>query len=207
MFGALQIKREAIGRLGVPVVLWMVEGNLIDLAWRAADFFVWRGGIYDFRSPDRQRAGEFDQALVQMLQVYSPSLISPDDLRQRITLFEQILTRLQAEGQPSLRRIAGLHVDLGNIHYHLNEWDKALDHYQQAREIRERLGDTAGVAASYWNIGLVHEKQGRIEEAFPLLEHAVEIERRLGHPDAEKHAAYVEKLRSAVSTDEKRITG
>jgi hypothetical protein len=51
MYGALQIKREALARLGVPVVLWLKPEALSELATRAADFFAQRGGLYDFRAP------------------------------------------------------------------------------------------------------------------------------------------------------------
>ena len=53
MYGALQIKREALGRLGVSIVLWLKPKALNELAVRAADFFAHRGGLYDFRLPDR----------------------------------------------------------------------------------------------------------------------------------------------------------
>src|SRR3990172_5889739 len=314
-FGALQIQREAIGRLEVPVVLWMVEGNLIDLARRAPDFFVWRAGLYDFRSPDRKRAEEFGRAMRQMLDIYSPSLVPPDELRKRIKLYEELLARRQAEPDAQPRGIAGLHHDLGLLHYQLHGWDTALAHFQQARETYERLGDAArlamtlnnignifsdkgewdtalahyrqaretldrlgdasgvamtlnnignifnnkgewdaalayyqqaretferlgdaaglamtlnnigsvfnnkgewdaalayyqqaretferlgdagGLARTLWNIGLIYEAQGRLTDAQPLLERAVELERRFGHPDAEKDAAYLASLR------------
>lgn len=49
MYSALQIKREAIGRVNRPVILWLTEAGLRDLARRAPDFFAWRGGLYDLR--------------------------------------------------------------------------------------------------------------------------------------------------------------
>jgi hypothetical protein len=48
MYGALQVKREALGRLGVPIVLWLKPEELRELATRAADFFAHRGGLYNF---------------------------------------------------------------------------------------------------------------------------------------------------------------
>ena len=71
-FGALQVKREAIGRLEVPVVLWVAEENLAELARRAPDFYAWRAGLYDFRShadsPERVQA--FGRAIERMLGVH-----------------------------------------------------------------------------------------------------------------------------------------
>ncbi len=176
-FGALQVKREAITRLEVPVVLWLAEGNLVDLARRAPDFFSQRGGLYDFRSPDRapQRAEELSQTIVQMLGTYSLSLFSPEELRKRFMLFEGLLKQSQAEAEPPPEILAYLHFDLGNIHDSLNEWDQALAHYQQAREIRERLGDTAGQAECLGAIGSVYLSQKNYPRAKDFLSQAMSL--------------------------------
>jgi len=179
-FGALQIQREAIGRLEVPVVLWMVEGNLIDLARRAPDFFVWRAGLYDFRSPDRKRAEEFGRAMRQMLDIYSPSLVPPDELRKRIKLYEELLARRQAEPDAQPRGIAGLHHDLGLLHYQLHGWDTALAHFQQARETYERLGDAARLAMTLNNIGNIFSDKGEWDTALAHFQQAHETYERLG---------------------------
>ena len=198
---SFQLHREALSRADAPIVFWTTEPNMLEIARRAPDFFSWRFSVFDFRSPDREkvRQEEFGRAVVQMLNVHAPSLIPPEELRRRIKLFEEILARRQSESEPPWQAIAGIHHDLGNIHYQLNEWDKALEHYQQAREIRERLGDTAGVAQTLWNMGLLYEEQGLIAKAIPLFERAVELERRLGALDAEKHAAYLEQLREKAA--------
>jgi tetratricopeptide (TPR) repeat protein len=86
--------------------------------------------------------------------------------------------------------------NIGNIFDNKGEWDAALAHYQRARDVLERLGDTAGVATTLNNIGHVYEKQGRLPDAVSLMEQCVELERRLGHPDAEKDSAYLEQLRA-----------
>ena len=182
-FGALQIQREAIGRLEVPVVLWMVEGNLIDLARRAPDFFRWRGGLYDFRSPDRARAEEFDRAITKMLGEYAPSLVPPDELRKRVRLFEELLARRQAEPEPHFGRIAGLHHDLGILYTQLSEWDTALAHFQQACEIRERLDDEVGLAMTLGNIGNIFNNKGEWDTALVYYQQARETFDRLGDAD------------------------
>jgi tetratricopeptide (TPR) repeat protein len=181
-FGALQIQREAIGRLEVPVVLWMVEGNLSDLARCAPDFFAWRAGLYDFRPLDRDRkqAEAFGRAVEHMLGIHAPSLIPPAELRKRTRLFEAMLARLQAEAEPPFERMAALHLDLGNIHHQLNEWDAALDHYQRARATYERLGDTAGVAQTLNNIGAVLRHKGEWDAALDHYQRARATYERLG---------------------------
>ncbi len=181
-FGALQIKREAIGRLDVPVILWMVEGNLLDLAKRAPDFFAWRAGLYDFRSPDRapQRVEELGRAIAKMLREYSPSLIPPEELRKRIKTFEQLLAWRQAEPDAQPGVIAELHHDLGLLHAQLNEWDAALVHYQQAHEMREWLGDTAGVASTLIGIGGILDDKGEWDAALAHYQQARETYERLG---------------------------
>jgi len=179
---SFQLHREALSRADAPIVFWTTEPNMLEIARRAPDFFSWRFSVFDFRSPDREkvRQEEFGRAVVQMLNVHAPSLIPPEELRRRIKLFEEILARRQSESEPPWQAIAGIHHDLGNIHYQLNEWDKALEHYQQARAALERLGDTAGVAQTLNNIGIIFANKGEWDAALEHYQQAREIRERLG---------------------------
>ncbi len=181
---SFQLHREALSRTEAPIVFWMTEPNMHDIARRAPDFFSWRFSVFDFRSPDREkvRQEEFSRAVVQMLGTHAPSLIPPEELRRRIKLFEEILVRRQAEPETEtvLRNIAGIHLDLGNIHYQLNEWDTALQHYQQARKILERLDDTAGVAAVLGNMGTIFDSKGEWDAALAYYQEAQNTFERLG---------------------------
>jgi tetratricopeptide (TPR) repeat protein len=179
---SFQLHREALSRAEAPIVFWLTEPNLGDVARRAPDFFSWRLSVFDFRAPERVRPEEYGRAVVQMLDVHSRSLIPPEELRRRVKLFEEILARRRAEPETEAgsREVAGIHLDLGNIHDELNEWDAALEHYQQAREIRERLGDTAGVASTLIGIGNIFNNKGEWDAALEHYQQARAALERLG---------------------------
>ncbi len=44
----------------------------------------------------------------------------------------------------------------GKLYSRTGEWDKALDFYHRSEEISEKVGDTAGIAITYNNIGLIY---------------------------------------------------
>jgi len=71
--------------------------------------------------------------------------------------------------------------------------ERAEASYRAALAIAEEIGDAIGVSGDSWNLGLLYEKQARVEEALALLERCVEIEERLGLPDAAKHRRRVGK--------------
>jgi tetratricopeptide (TPR) repeat protein len=57
---------------------------------------------------------------------------------------------------------------------------EALESYQKALTIRERIGDQQGIASSYNNIGLIHKTQGRYAEALEAHQKALAIHERIG---------------------------
>ena len=60
------------------------------------------------------------------------------------------------------------------------------------------LGDKGGEAIASWNLGLRYEALGGLEKAIALMQVCVDFDRAIGHPDAEKRAAYVGKVRTRL---------
>jgi tetratricopeptide (TPR) repeat protein len=77
--------------------------------------------------------------------------------------------------------------------------DDAIDHYQQSLEICQRIGDVAGVALTYWNLGLLYEEQGDLPTALPLLEHYVQWEEQIGHPNVLAHRTRVDAVQARLN--------
>jgi hypothetical protein len=57
---------------------------------------------------------------------------------------------------------------------------EALEAYQKALAIHERIGDQQGIAISYNNIGNIHAAQGRYAEALEAYQKALTIRERIG---------------------------
>jgi serine phosphatase RsbU (regulator of sigma subunit) len=79
-----------------------------------------------------------------------------------------------------MQGIAGSYNNIGNIHYAQGRYAEALESYQKALTIRERIGDRQGMAGSYNNIGNIHYAQGRYAEALEAFQKALAIFERIG---------------------------
>jgi tetratricopeptide (TPR) repeat protein len=77
----------------------------------------------------------------------------------------------------------------------LGQVEQAIAYYQQALAIAREIGDRRGEGNHAWNLGLVYEKQGDYAQAAALMQILVDYEREIGHPDAEKDAQYLAKVR------------
>ncbi|MCF6170650.1 MAG: sensor histidine kinase [Bacteroidales bacterium] len=55
--------------------------------------------------------------------------------------------------------------DLGIVYIGNGEFQLALEYFDNALEIRKKLGDTAGIASLYNKMGIVHQKQGNLKLA------------------------------------------
>jgi tetratricopeptide (TPR) repeat protein len=115
------------------------------------------------------------------------------DPRRAIECYEQALAIARAIGD---RRGEG--ADLGNLglaYADLGDPRRAIEFYEQALAIDRAIGDRRGEAIDCWNLGLVYEKQGNYARAARLMQVTVDYERAIGHPDAEKHARWVEEVK------------
>lgn len=64
-----------------------------------------------------------------------------------------------------LKGIAQAYNDLGIIFYDKENYDSAIQLYQQAARIRERLKDELGIASLYNKIGIIYQRQGVFDKA------------------------------------------
>jgi tetratricopeptide (TPR) repeat protein len=71
---------------------------------------------------------------------------------------------------------------LGAIQQDQGDYEGARQHYQQALEIEEKLGNLSGMAKSYHQLGMLQQYQGDYEGARQRYQQALEIEEKLGDP-------------------------
>jgi tetratricopeptide (TPR) repeat protein len=69
---------------------------------------------------------------------------------------------------------------IGLIYYDQERYVEALEAYQKALTIRERIDDQKGIADCYNNIGNIHADQGRYAEALESYQKALIIRERIG---------------------------
>src|SRR5262249_38824843 len=119
------------------------------------------------------------------------------EVRRAVEHYEQALSIMQAIGDKLAEgSILG---NLGSVYAALGDVYRAGVLYEQRLEIARAIGDRQGEAIASWNWGELLAQQGEIA-AIPLLLVCVEYESELGHPDARRHAAYVEELRQQLTS-------
>jgi tetratricopeptide (TPR) repeat protein/predicted Ser/Thr protein kinase len=69
---------------------------------------------------------------------------------------------------------------LGNAYHYLNKLDEALRNYQQALDIKRRLGDKGGVAQTLTLMAETEQPAGKLEAALKDFQEALRLRRELG---------------------------
>ncbi len=150
----LNFQRERLSRLNVPLVFWISQNGLGQLAQHAADVFAARGGLFFFetllRAPGAPPAIRAEATLA-LLRRFSRAQIPASELRPRAALYEQRLERQQSARSPNWAAIAFLCGDLASIYGELDDHEKAGQFQDRAieacqRAIAEREVAEAGAA-------------------------------------------------------------
>lgn len=120
-----------------------------------------------------------------------------DNPRRAIECYQQHLAIAREVGN---RREEGRALgNLGTAHSDISDPRRAIEFYEQHLAIAHEIGDRLGEGRTSWNLGLVYKKEGELARAVELMQVCADYERELGHPDAEKDAAYVETLRARLA--------
>ena len=69
---------------------------------------------------------------------------------------------------------------LGMLAQDRGDYDAAEPLYRRSLEIKERIGDQAGMAASYHHLGILAQDRGDYDAAEPLYRRSLEIMERIG---------------------------
>lgn len=99
--------------------------------------------------------------------------------------FEQAQERLEkarklASHYKSKQKLATIYHLQGNIYYYVGEYQRALNLYQEAAQIRNRLGLLQGLADSYNNIGNVYYEKGDYNDALSFYIKVKDVQNDLG---------------------------
>ncbi|MCD6554533.1 MAG: tetratricopeptide repeat protein, partial [Anaerolineae bacterium] len=65
-------------------------------------------------------------------------------------------------------------------HYARGDYAAALEWYEKSVVIKDKLGDLAGLATTYNNIGLIHKARGDYAAALEWMQRSLDIFERLG---------------------------
>lgn len=90
--------------------------------------------------------------------------------------FEKALTF-----QPTDEEKGALFILIGNCFYNLSKYDEANEHYQKGMALTMKIGNQAGLATTYNNIGLIYDAQGDYPEALEWYKKSLKILRQTGN--------------------------
>jgi tetratricopeptide (TPR) repeat protein len=182
---ALNHRRESFHTVHAPLVIWLPEYALNEIATRAGDFWAWRSGVFCFDSDPITS----DQVLTETLVGDEQELaaLSADDKRSRVSLLRS-LAEDYAGADPNVRRIrADVMLQLVALHFGLGEIEPALVLLEEIDQIARELPLTALEAMAHYNRGLIYVTSGRLDEALVSLQQArhlwVEVGNRKGEAD------------------------
>jgi tetratricopeptide (TPR) repeat protein len=119
---------------------------------------------------DTERAAQVTEGICVQLQIWGA-------WDQEVALIHDTISRLP-EDSPRQSAWTG---ELGNIAYFRGDYDDAARQYQRSLDINERLGNQAGMAASYHQLGMLAQGRGDYQEAARQYQRSLEINEPLGN--------------------------
>jgi tetratricopeptide (TPR) repeat protein len=225
--GNQRMENKALGNLGIAY-------SAIGDTWKAIEFFEQtfaidrelgdrRGeaaslgnlGIAYKNLGDIPRAIEYhEQALVidreignrrgegEDLGNLGIALALSDDIQRAVECQEQCLAIAQELGD---RYLEGDALNsLGLCYATLGNAQKAIVCFEQRLAIAREIGDRRGEVLTSWNLGLRLEEQGYVVQAVELMQIYVDFLREIAHPDAEKRANRLDRLRQRFAASQSR---
>ncbi|MDZ7316819.1 MAG: tetratricopeptide repeat protein, partial [candidate division KSB1 bacterium] len=170
---SLNLKREALQEMTSPIVFWVREFAVREIAEKAPDFWAWRSEVFDFRQAPAESL--LFEAVTRVF-----GLQKKKDLERRIILLQELIEKAKENPPVNLKNIAYLHNQLGLLYHQLAHYDRALTQYQQGLTIRREIGDRAGEGATLNNISQIYDARGDYETALKYLSESLSIRREIG---------------------------
>jgi two-component system, NtrC family, sensor kinase len=79
---------------------------------------------------------------------------------------------------------------IGLLYFESNDYDHALEYYEQSLDVRRKLGDKWGEAGSLDNIGFIHFKKGNYDPAKDFCSKALSISKSIGDKKGQSNSLF-----------------
>ena len=185
----LNMQRERLVSLGLPVVFWLNSSTMAQVVQHAADLFAARSGIFyllELQPMARDEALMAEGTLLQR-ERRSPSMLPPEELRRRSAIYEKRLEEEKSKEAPNLPAIALLYRDLAGIRHELGDYERSKGFLKEEVEIYRALAKDNGsagiflgpLAGSLNRLGMSLSDLGRHEEALEVTSESLKIYQEL----------------------------
>ena len=89
--------------------------------------------------------------------------------------------------------------NIGSVYDSLGERQRALEYYAQALPIMREVGDRAGEAVTRYNMAMIYRAEGDLGLAVAELQHVVELDRQVSHPDQQSGTEMLQQVRQELA--------
>ena len=170
----LNWRRSYFQALAVPIIFWLPSYALNLLTSNASDFYDWYSDIYHFDSDNIQKSSAISQQMTSLrhptshisAHQYLPKQEKEHQLRQLNALLDET---------DGINDTAHLKNQMGLLLFSIGLPDKALEAFQDAYLIYQKIGYKGGEAAVLSNMSQALRSQGRSDAALDSLEKSLKI--------------------------------
>ncbi len=138
--------------------------------------------IYDITSYDTSKANAY-LALAEILYVSNPDTIIPLCEKAK-NIAETALKKTPKTDKKKikalLKPLAGALNNIGYAFLTKGDVPKALEYYDKAKLISEKIGDIEAIFTYYLSVGFIYMEQGEIEKALKFFHHSLKIAEEAG---------------------------
>ncbi|NEP09753.1 MAG: tetratricopeptide repeat protein [Symploca sp. SIO2C1] len=202
-FGYLQWTREALREFPFSIVLWVTHQIEINLSKQAPDFLSWCKGVFRFRSFKSTLVSSSDVAPFRVAGLEREFLVTEEEDNPYflpLADLQELIEQTEKERGVKEPNLATLYARMGEIYYrrlrqgkcqdYQQEQALAIEYFRKAVNLQQKLGLEEDLATDLNNLAGLYKSQGRYDEAEPLYEQALEIDKRSlpkDHPSLATH--------------------
>jgi tetratricopeptide (TPR) repeat protein len=179
--GYLQWTREAFRQFSFPIVVWVTEEVVGQMAEQSPDFWSWRGGVFWFgvTPGKRSRVNRFLRPPVD------PSPRMPAQSEALVALLQQIEALEQQPPDRVLEQLTDLYQQLGELYAKRFESEQnrqfAIQVYKRVIQLQTQLGQQEPLAKNWERLGdLYFERRHDAQQAAIAYNEALGLYRQVG---------------------------
>ena len=175
--GYLNRQREAFADIPHAVVFWVTQKGLQDIAKKAPDFWAWRSGVFDLRTPE---AATTIAARASLL-AEETSFADRDELERKISLYQELLREYGGEEPADEEFLLRVKNRLTMALYHAGRFQEAETQAREAADLSQRIlgPEDPQAATTLTNLGGVLQELGDLEGARGCYERARAIDEKV----------------------------
>ncbi len=177
LYHQLNWERQQFKQIEYPILFWVSEATLREIARFAPDFFDWHSGVYEFSVPE----GNLQQTYDRFVSLSSEPLLanSEKERNEQIVALTSLLEEYESQKRDPVARANVLRM-LGRLHYESGYRLRALPYYEKSLMLYKEIGDKLGEANVLKAIGDVQQFRDERDAALESYQKALGLYSEIG---------------------------